>query len=319
MASHKQLSNWYAQLAQYLDAGTLLAEALELSDGPPAKDRLAMASRIRNGDTVESMMKDAPSWLPRADRFFILAGAETGNLPKTLENLSDRHSRIGATQLKIVLGMLYPLGVLHLAALVLPISRMIDYQAGFQWDPVRYVSQSLAILLPVWLLIAVVIVLARSQHPALPRLLRIFPILRKYVDAQSIADLAYSLGTFIGAGVPAPSAWRLSANVVQDPRFSKILKKLEPLFATGHDPGSELKHFKYLPPEFSTFYKTGAHSGKLDTSMLHCGRQFQEKANSAMTLAAIVYPTLILAAVAGFIIYTILQVYSGYLQIFDQF
>lgn len=38
-----------------------------------------------------------------------------------------------------------------------------------------------------------------------------------------------------------------------------------------------------------------------------------------MTVAALVYPSLIFAVVAGFIIVTIFQVYGGYLKIFDQF
>lgn len=319
MASHKQLANWYAQLGQHLEAGVLLADALRLCEGPPAKSRFQMAERIQKGDTIEQVLRDAPKWLPKADRYFIAAGMETGNLPKTLENLSERHDRIGATQLKVVLGMLYPLGVFHIAALLLPIVRMIDYEVGFQWDPVRYVVQLLTLLIPVWGALAFIYYLALSDHPLLPRLLRCLPLLKKYSEMQAMADLSYSLGTFIAAGVPAPSAWRLSVKIVNDPRFDKVLEKLEPTFKQGHEPGKELKQFKCFPPEFSAFYMTGADSGKLDSNLLHCGRQFQEKANTAMTLAALVYPSLIFAVVAAFIITAIFQVYGSYLDIFNQF
>jgi general secretion pathway protein F/type IV pilus assembly protein PilC len=319
MASHKRLSNWYTQLGQHLEAGILLADALELSEGPPSKDRLAMAERIRDGDTVENVLKQAPRWLPQSDRLFILAAIETGSLPTTLRNLSDRHGRIGATQLKVALGLLYPLGVLHLAALLLPVVGMIDYEAGFLWDPAAYGAQVMVILLPVWLILGSIMLLARSQHPALPRLLSLFPLLRKYVRMQALADLAYSLGTFVAAGVPVPSAWRLSTKIARDPRFFAAANELEPLFASGRDPSEALRQFKCFPPEFVSFYRTGAESGKLDANMILCGRQFQEQANTAMTLAAIVYPSLIFAAVAGFIVFAILQSYAGYLQIFDQF
>jgi len=319
MPSHKQLANWYAQLGQHLEAGVLLADALRLCEGPPAKDRERIANRIQKGDTVEEVLREAPKWIPRADRFFLAAAMETGNLPDTLRNLSDRHDRIGATQLKVVLGLLYPLGVFHIAALLLPVVRMIDYEVGFQWDGLKYTVQALTLLIPVWGALAFIFYLARSDHPLLPRLLRCLPLLKKYSEMQALADLSYSLGTFIAAGVPAPSAWRLSNKIVNDPRFDAVVKELEPVFATGGEPGNELSRFKCLPPEFRAFYRTGAESGKLDSNLIHAGRQFQDRANTAMTIAALVYPSLIFAAVASFIIVAIFQVYGNYLDIFDQF
>ena len=319
MISHKKLANWYAQLGQHLEAGVLLSDALRMCEGPPAKGREKMATRIQNGDTVEDVLRDAPKWLPRADRYFLAAAMETGNLPKTLHNLSDRHDRIGATQMKVILGLLYPLGVFHIAALLLPIVRMIDYKVGFQWDATVYIVQALSLIVPVWGAIGFIYYLAHSDHPLLPKLLRCLPLLKKYSEMQALADLSYSLGTFIAAGVPAPSAWRLSAKIVNDERFHQVLKKLEPVFAQGNEPADALKPFKCFPPEFRAFYKSGAESGKLDSNLIHAGRNFQEKANTSMTVAALVYPSLIFALVAGFIVVTIFQVYGNYLNIFDQF
>ncbi|MEO0511098.1 MAG: type II secretion system F family protein [Verrucomicrobiota bacterium] len=316
MSSHKQLANWYAQLGQHLEAGILLSDALRLCEGPPKKDREAMAERIQNGDTIEAVMRDAPKWMPRSDRFFVLAAMETGNLPQTLSNLSDRHEKIGATQLKVILGLLYPLGVFHIAALLLPIVRMIDYEAGFQWDPARYLIQLFTLLIPVWAALGLIHYLGRKDHPLLPKLLRCLPLLKKYSEMQALADLSYSLGTLIAAGVPAPSAWRLSTKIVKDKPIERAVAKLEPTFAKGHEPADQLKQFKCFPAEFTTFYKTGAKSGNLDRNLLHAGRQFQEKANNAMTTAAIAYPSLFFAIVAGVIIVTIFQVYGNYLNLF---
>lgn len=322
MISHKKLANWYAQLGQHVEAGTLLADALRLSEGPPAKDRHTMADRIQDSVPFEDILRVAPKWLkwlPRADRFFLIAAMETGNLPKTLKNLSDRHSRIGATKAKVVLGLLYPMGVFHITALLIPITRMIDFEAGFQWDPVQYIIQALTLLIPVWGIIALAWYLAQSDHPLLPRLLRCIPLLKKYSEKQALADLSYALGTFIAAGVPAPSAWRLSCRIVNDERFNKALKELESTFESGHEPGKLLKKFKCFPPDFTAFYSTGTENGQLDRNLIHCGRQYQQEANNAMTFASIIYPTLIFAIIAGFIIATIFKVYGSYLNLFNQF
>ena len=313
-ASHRVLSNWYLQLASHLEAGSPLAEALECAGGPPAQGRMLMAARIQAGETIEAVMAKAPSWIPKADRVFICTAMETGRLPQTLRQLSGRHDAIGATQLKVVLGLLYPVAVFHLAALILPIVRMIDYEAGFEWDARQHILQSSALIFPVWGLIALILFLVKTNNPLLPRILRCIPLLRAYSKAQAMADFSFSLGTFINAGVTMQPAWRESAKVSGDPGINRAYRALAPVFAAGEDPLHQLKRFKVFPPDFVAFYSAGAKSGKLDETLIKAGRQLQDRANRFMTFAAILYPTLLFAVVAGFIIYAIFQVYGGYLD-----
>lgn len=317
MPSHRDLSNWYAQLGRHLEVGVLLADALRLCEGMPPEGRKAMADRLERGDSFNAVMANAPKWLPRADRQFMVAGMETGSLPLTLRNLSERHAAIGATQLKIILGMAYPLGVVHIAAFLLPVTRMIDYESGVQWDLTRYLTESGMIILPIWLGIFAIFWLVRSDSPLLPRLLRCLPVLRAYSRAQAVADLSYSLGTFIAAGVPVPSAWRLSAKLVNDSCFKKLATQLEATFAAGGEPSRDLRQFKCLPADFAAFYRTGADSGQLDENLLKVARQYQDRANRAMTLATLAYPTVAFAAVACLVMMTIFDVFGGYLEIFD--
>ena len=132
-----------------------------------------------------------------------------------------------------------------------------------------------------------------------------------------MADLAYALGTFLAAGIPAPSAWRLSAKLVNDPRYNQAIAQLEPCFTAGQDPSIELPRFKCFPADFKAFYSTGAQSGQLENNLLKAGRQYQERANRTMTLASILYPTLMLAIIAMLVIYIIFNVFSGYLNALD--
>lgn len=319
MIAHKQLANWYAQLSQHLDAGVLLADALRLVEGPPSKSRRAIADCIQNGETLESALLGFESWLPQADRCFLVAAAETGKLPSALHNLADRHERTGTSQLKVMLGLLYPLGVFHLVALLLPVIRMMDYEIGLQWDTAHYITQVLVLLVPVWALIGFGYYLAHSGHPLLHRLLRCLPLLRKYSKMQALSDIADSLGNFIMAGVPAPDAWRFSVRLSNDPRFAVVLNRLEPLFAQGQDPSEVLHQFKCFPPEFRTAYQTGAKNGRLDSNLIQAGRQFQQKANTALSLATLIYPSLMFAIVAAFIIVTIFKFYANYLKVFSDF
>ena len=317
MASHKVLSNWYRQLAEHLNSGTRIAEAFSVCAGPPSQDRLRMAALFESGTAIEAVMAAAPAWLPKADRVFISTAIQTGRLPQTLRKLSDRHERIGATQLKVIFGLLYPLGVYHLAALILPIVRMIDYEVGFEWDAQQHLLQSSLLIGPVWALGALTLFLVKTDNPMLPRILRCVPLLRRYSKAQALADFSYALGTFIDAGVPMHTAWQGSAHIAHDPKISRAYRAMQPTFAAGEDPATQLKAHKVFPPDFVAFYAAGTQSGKLDEMMLKTGQQYQTQANHAMTYASIVYPTLLFVLVATFIVFTIFQAYGGYLDLLN--
>jgi general secretion pathway protein F/type IV pilus assembly protein PilC len=314
MASHKTLSNWYLQLAEHLEVGTPLAEALIACEGTPSKDRLRLARLIELGSSIEDVMAVAPAWLPKSDRVFICTAMQTGRLPQTLRNLSERHERVGATQFKVILSIIYPLGVYHIAALILPVVQMIDYENGFEWDVPRHLLQSTLLIAPLWALIALVIFLVKTDNPMLPRLLRCIPLLRRYSKTQALADFAYALGTFINAGVSMDVAWAGSARIAHDPAITRAYQAMAPTFAAGEDPVTQLKKHNVFPLDFVSFYTAGTQSGKLDQMMLKAGQQYQTQSNNAMTLAVIVYPTLLFAIVAGFIVFTIFKVYGGYLD-----
>jgi len=307
--SHKTLSSWYLQLAQSLHAGMTLGQSLETCGGPQASDRMAMSAALQSGASVDDMLRAAPKWLPRADRVFLAAAAQSGRLPQTLVNLGEHHARVGATQLKVVLGLLYPLGMFHFAALILPIMGIIDYQTGIQWDTSAYLLQVFGLLLPIWVIIIAVVLLAKSDSPLLPAILRCVPVLRSYAQAQSLADFSYALGTFIDAGVPIRRAWQGAAAVSRDKGLRRAAEAVDAILAGEGDPTPELRRQKVFPADFCAFYETGARSGQLEQNLL-----YQSQANNRMTFASVLYPTLLFVLVAGFVIYSILHMYAGYLE-----
>ncbi len=317
MASHKTLSNWYLQLAEHLEAGTRLAQALSVCSGPSQKDRLRMAALIEDGLNITEVMQRAPAWLPTSDRTFICTAMETGRLPQTLHNLSERHQRIGKTKHKVILGLLYPMGVYHFAALLLPLVQMIDFENGFNWQPQEYLLKSSLLIGPLWALIALILFLVKTHHPLLPRILRCVPLLRRYSQSQALADFAYALGTFIDAGVPIQQAWAGSANIAHDPGLNQAYKAMRSTFDAGEDPTTQLHRFKVFPADFIAFYATGSESGKLDAMMLKTGKQYQAQANNAMTTASVVYPSIFFLCVAVFIATAVFQVYGGYLDLLN--
>ncbi|WOO42171.1 type II secretion system F family protein [Rubellicoccus peritrichatus] len=313
-ASHKTLANWYLQLSQSLEAGMTLAQSLESSGGPKAADRMAMSSQIQSGMPLDNVLKGAPNWLPKSDRIFISAAAQTGRLPQTLKNLAERHSRIGANKMKGILSLIYPLGIFHFAVFISPIMGMINFETGIAFNIGAYLGQVFAMLFPLWAVIGIVVFLVKTESPILPKLMRAIPVLRGYSKAQAVADFSYALGTFLDAGVNVKRSWQGAAAVAGDPDLKKATHELNATFDREEDPVPQLKRLKCFPTNFVSLYQAGAMSGQLDQNLLIIGRQYQAKANNLMTLTAVVYPTILFVIVVGYVIFTILTMYAGYLD-----
>lgn len=313
---HRKLSAWYLQLAQQLEAGLTLAEALRLSRGTgiPAHGLDAMARKIETGGSASDALNAASEWLPLADRLSLSAGAIAGRMPRTLRALSTRHAQLGAAKLRVLLACLYPAAVLHLGLILLPITRMIDWETGFAWSPAAYIRGLSFTVIPLWTVAIVLWILVRQENVWVARLFRIIPIVRNYVRAQALSDFCFGLGNFLEAGVPIDRAWAAAGSISRAPDLKAAAKSMAPVIARGEPPGSKLADANCFPPDFIALYRTGETAGQLESNLLRLAEQNQEKAQRALSLASVVYPGLALVCVAVGVAYFVISVYGGYLK-----
>jgi type II secretory pathway component PulF len=313
---HRKLSAWYQQLAQHLEAGLPLAVALRSSQGTgaPAPALEAMAGRIETGGSVGDALRCAGSWLPYADLLALTAAAEAGRMPRTLRTLSDRHAQIGTAKLRIALACAYPLGILHLALLLLPVVQMIDWETGFVWSASGYLRGVALTLLPLWGLGAVIWILARRGSPWLTRIAQILPALRGYVRSQRLADFSFALGNFLEAGVPIAQAWATAGLITPSRKLKAAAEAMQTTIARGEAPGARLDAWSCFPADFIALYRTGEATGQLDANLLRLAAQKQDAANRALAFATVLYPSFMFLVVAGGVAYFVISIYTGYLK-----
>lgn len=313
---HRKLSVWYRQLAQQLEAGLPLAAALQSSQGTgaPAAGLAAMAQKIEAGGSVDDALREAGSWLPYEDTLALSAAAAAGRLPLTLRNLSARHAQIGAAKLRVALACAYPLAILHLGLVLLPIMGMIDWEKGFQWSMTAYVRALALSLGPLWALGAVIVIAARRRSPWLGHVVSYLPALGKYMRAQALADFSFALANFLEAGVPIGPAWATAGLVSRSTNLQSAAMAMEDVIALGQAPGIKLADWECFPPEFVALYKTGESTGQLETNLHHLTNQQQDLANRSLNFATMFYPGLMFFAVAGAVVYHVIKIYSGYLK-----
>lgn len=318
--SHRQLSPWYQQLAQQLEAGLSFAEAVRSSRGTGLPDPgvQALAGTIETGGTLARAWQAADRWLPLADRLMLSAAAESGRTPAVLVSLAQRHQQLGAAQLRAALACIYPLILLHVGLIVLPLTGMIDWEKGFTWNPGAYARTLSLTLLPLWITLAVSGVLIRRQHPVVTRVARKLPFVGNYFQAQRLADFAFALESFLAAGVRIDRAWALTGSIVNDSTLKRAAAAMHEAMARGERPGPRLAAWPCFPPDFVALYLSGEASGQLEQNLLRLANLQQDRAKRALTLSALVYPSFGLAVVAAVVVMHVVRFYSGYLKMIER-
>ena len=313
---HRALSAWYRQLAQQLEAELPLAAALRSSrgTGAPAAGLDAMAQTVESGGSVDDAFRTATTWLPFPDILALSAAADAGRMPRTLRALSTRHEQIGGAKLRVVLACLYPLAILHFGLLLLPVTKMIDWEKGFNWSTPFYVRSLVFTFGPLWAFGATVLVMARRQSPLLGRVARMMPAIGGYVRAQALADFSFALANFLEAGVVIGQAWATAGLVSRSPELKAAAAAMESVVTQGRAPGAELASWECFPPDFVALYQTGESTGQLEGNLQRLSTQWQEAANRSLNFATMLYPTLVFFLVAGAVVYQVITIYSGYLK-----
>lgn len=313
--SHRRLATWYVQLAQNLDAGVPLAESLRMTRGAaPASSVEAMAIAIDHGGSSDDALRAGAKLFPLQDQLALSAAADAARMPHTLRALATRHMQIATAQVRVALACLYPLVVLHIGLLLIPVMRMIDWQSGFHWSLPEYLHGLAITVVPLWLVIGVLVVLARRHSPILTAIARLLPALRRYVIFQSLADLTFALGNFVEAGVPIGQAWAAAGLISRASDLKRAANAMAAVVERGQPPGTQLASWPCFPPDFVAQYRTGETTGQLDAALARLTTQYQDSANHALTAATILYPIVVFLLVAGGVVYFVVSVYSGYLN-----
>lgn len=277
--------------------------------GPQPAARAAMAERLRGGAPLAGELAAAGGvWLPAVDAQLLAAGAEGGRLPATCRRLAAYHETVARLTGRAVLATLYPLAVVHLGAVVLPLRYLVMESAA------AYAGRVLLVLVPLWLVLAAVFIVL-GRHPDLRR--RVFaclPWVAGYQRARDLGVLAMALEGFASNGVSPVVAWERAGRATGAPALEALGLRLAAEAEAGRQPGVALLQERALPVEFAQAYRAGEQSGRLDESLGWLARRYEEEAARKLGHVALWYPQFALVGVAVWVAVNVVSIYAGYLK-----
>lgn len=323
--NNKDLVVFTRQLSTLIDADMPLSEGLRTLAKQVEKESFKeIISNI--ADAVEGGSLLSAAIVPYSNLFsgfyvkLVQSGEVSGKLHESLLYLADYVEHSQGLNSKIKSAMAYPAFIVF--ALVLVTTIMVTYvlpellkifkDAGVTDLPLTtriliwvtdFVAQYKAFLfLSVGSVIFLTIFYFRTAAGKiqLDSLKIKVPSLGVIVRNLYLARIAESLSTLMKSGIPILDSLRITADLVGNATYKRIILDAEENVKSGGSISSALAKYKEIPPLFSSMISIGERTGKMDFILDHVSKFYKsESENSIQGISEILEPALILILGVG--------------------
>ncbi|MGA2802482.1 MAG: type II secretion system F family protein [Verrucomicrobiota bacterium] len=315
-----QRAELYHQLNQLTSAGVPIVRALEqIERRPPAsayhKPLQRLLNEIAQGATLAGSLRRL-DWLPEFDLALIGAGEQSGRLDACFRLLADYYNDRARVIRQVISQLIYPVGLIHLAAFVFLI--ILPFAASqFNASLPLLFAKAVLILSPLYGAVALMIYATQSKHGEnwrawIEAFWRLVPILGKARHDLALSRLAAALESLISAGVNIFEAWDLAATASGSPALRRAVAAWKPQVVAGQMPSEAVNLCPLFPETFANLYASGEVSGKLDETLRRLNRLYNEDGTRKLNAFATWTPRLVYLLVALMIGYKVVQFWSGY-------
>lgn len=320
--SGKRLAQFYHELATLLEAGVPVHRALE---GLAKQQRGAVAELawdlydfVEVGSSLSEAAKAHGLPFTPMQINLMAAGEQSGRLPEQLEKIAAALEAHRKLKLTLILGMLYPAILLHIAAgMRALVALFTETTAAAGKYLLYYVGPLWAVIVLVWLLLTV----GRRLKPLdylLDWLAWHFPVVAGITRNLSLGRFARTFGALAQAGVGAVKTLELSrqacGNRVMKARLAPVVEPVK----KGEDMGQALIASGAFSHAVNSMFVTGVEGGRLPEMMDHVTRKAEEDAAHAMKILSIILPILCFLAVIGVIVFTLFSMLGDYWQMLQE-
>ncbi len=312
----------YHQLAQLTAAGLPIVSTLEQLERHPPSRAFRTALRrllqeIATGLTFSESLARTGSWISPFDLALLEAGERSGRLDACFRVLADYYTDRARLARQMISDLAYPVFLFHFAIFILPFAQF--FSSG---NLTVYLLKTLGVLLPVYLITALIIYSVQGKHGEtwrgiIEQVLHPVPLLGSGRRELALARLTMALEALINAGVSIVTAWELAATVSGSPRLRRAVQAWKPAVLAGQTPAEAVTASGVFPDLFANQYHSGEVSGKLDETLQRLRRYYQEEGARKIHAVAQWTPRLLYLVVALFIAIKIVTFFSAYYREID--
>ncbi|MFM8470702.1 MAG: type II secretion system F family protein [Limisphaerales bacterium] len=271
-----QRGEFYYQLSSMIRAGLPLIGALQtLEKSPPAasyrKPIARMLAELKGRNNFTGALATIGDWLPVFDKALLEAGEQSGRLDECFRLLANYYEERAKLTREIIGQMIYPVGILHFALLIFPVSLLVAAVLQGQWT-LLLVEKAVAFGTLYGLGAAFVLAGSGSRaawwRATMEQFMAVVPVLGTARRNLALARLTAALEALFSAGVGIVDSWELAARASGSPAIAREVMKWRPQIEVEQKtPGEILADGGVFPTMFTSLYRTGEISGQLDDTL----------------------------------------------------
>ena len=332
--SRKDIVNFSRQLSIMFRSNVSLAESLEtIANQEPKqgfREKILKISReVKSGNSFSEALAGFPKLFSPFYVSMVKSGEASGSLADSLNYLADHLEREYNLRSSIIGAMIYPSLVLvvmlsvMIVMMIFVIPNLSDMlsQTGQElpWIAKLVMFVSSFLITKGWVLIIVVPLMGAGFYAAaktkqgagfLHKNYLKIPVIGKFLKMVYISTFAENLSTLIAGGLPIVQALEISAEVISNRTYRRVLKITRDEVEKGQKISAVLGRFPSIfPPMFCQMVSVGEKTGSLDKTLLNVVNFYQKEVDRAIkSLLSILEPVMIvfLGGAVGVIIAEVL-------------
>jgi type IV pilus assembly protein PilC len=314
--SLKDQSLFYRQLYTLLNSGVALYQAFEMLSNPGQTPNAQLrrvvgelARDILAGRRLSEGMERYPWLFDKMQRRMVEAGEAGGLLVEIIKRLADYLEREYEIRQHLKRQTLYPMLVLLMLILVLPINMPLTL-GGYLRDLTQLVLFIGVGGVVLWL-VARVFLASRGGREFYDQVKLALPIIGKLIRKLAAARFARCLAALYGAGVPIASALALAGESSGNHALELQSQRMVPAVERGMSVAQVLTASNFFPPMFTGMVSTGESTGNLDTMLDKAADFYEEEAAHATTQLMVILGVVLLVGVGICVLFKVLSFYTG--------
>jgi len=287
----------------------------QIKANPPARSFREPLQRLldelaRGATLAESLQQ--LGWLPVFDVALVEAGERSGRLDACFRLLADYYNDRATLARQVIADLIYPVALFHMAVFIFPFAQF--FLTG---NLLAYLAKTFGVLIPIYIFIGLAIYATQSKHgepwrARIESLVRRIPMLGTARHYLALSRLAAALEALTNAGVNVVAAWDLAAAASGSPALRRAIAAWKPRLVAGQTPSEAVRACPLFPEMFANLYASGEVSGKLDDSLRHLHRVYNEDGARKLHAFAQWTPRLVYLLVALMIACKVVQFWLGY-------
>lgn len=319
----RDLSVFCRQFVSMIRAGVTILDALRMLTEATENKKLKQAiNEIRinaeKGETLASAIAEHPKVFPELMVNMVAAGEASGSLDKSIERMAIQFERSNKTKALVKKAMTYPIMVLVVAFIVIivmlvkVIPSYVDMFADLGTDlpgitkavmaASDFVIDKWFILVPCIAVIAYVFAQFKRTDAGkhfFGRLSLKIPAVKNLVVKTASAQMARTLSTLMGSGVPLVEAVEIVSQTMTNVYFKEALEEARDDIVIGQPLSTPLQRCGLFPPMVYHMIRIGEESGNTEEMLDKLADYYEEEVEMAVqTLMAAMEPLFIVVLAA---------------------